>query len=231
MIRSLILLAAASVFISSCSVSGPGVMNYNGGDTLVAQSLFTDHTATITEEHIKQVLDGHYNLPEKLRVAIVLVDNAPSARYRWNEENHVKTRQAYLDLFTSCFSKSARVTKVAAIPSLLVDGRPTYQQVREAAVRMQADIVVLYSITSDVYSKYKFLAKADMKAFATTQLMIMDVRTGLIPFTAISTKDHTSQKQKEELNQTEAQNRIKNEAVLLTINDIGVRIGEFLGSK
>ena len=96
---------------------------------------------------------------------------------------------------------------------------------------MQADIVVVYSITSDIYSKYKFFSKADIKAFATTQLIILDVRTGLIPFSAIVTKDYLSQKKKEELSNSEASGRIQNEAVLLTINDIGQKITEFLNTK
>ena len=70
--------------------------------------------------------------------------------------------------------------------------------------------------------------KPDIKAFATTQLIILDVRTGLIPFSTIVTKDTLSQKTKEEVDHSEAARRIQNEAVLLTIQDIGQRITDFL---
>ena len=96
---------------------------------------------------------------------------------------------------------------------------------------MQADIVVVYAITSDIYSKYKFFSKADIKAFATTQLIVLDIRTGLIPFSSIVTRDDLSQKKKEELDHSEAASRIQNEAVLLTISDIGQKISDFLNAK
>ena len=96
---------------------------------------------------------------------------------------------------------------------------------------MQADVVVVYAITSDIYSKYKLFSKPDIKAFATTQLIVLDVRTGLIPFSTIMTRDYLSQKKKEELSNSEAASRVQNEAVLLTINDIGQKITQFLNAK
>lgn len=74
-------------------------------------------------------------------------------------------------------------------------------------------------------------SKTDIKAFATTQLIIMDVKTGLIPFTTIVTKDVQSKKQENELNDSEAVNRTKNEAVLSTINEIGEQMNDFLKSN
>jgi hypothetical protein len=59
----------------------------------------------------------------------------------------------------------------------------------------------------------------------------LDVRTGLIPFSTIVTKEHQSKRQENELNDNEAANRIKNEAVLLTIQEIGERINNFLKNE
>jgi hypothetical protein len=58
----------------------------------------------------------------------------------------------------------------------------------------------------------------------------MDVRSGLIPFSAISTKDALSQKKKEELENAEAASRVQNEAVLATIKDVGEKIRGFLNN-
>jgi hypothetical protein len=49
----------------------------------------------------------------------------------------------------------------------------------------------------------------------------LNVRTGLIPFSTIVTKEYQSKRQENELNDNEAAHRVKNEAVLLTINEIG----------
>lgn len=74
--------------------------------------------------------------------------------------------------------------------------------------------MVIYSINSDIYSQYKLFSKTNINAFATTQLIILDVRTGLVPFTTITTKDFQDKKNDKELNESEAVNRIKNHAGL-----------------
>lgn len=209
--------------------------NAPGSDTLITQSLFNDKASTVSEENIQKILAGTYKLPEQLRVAIVKLEPAsPSKRYYgnyWSDEQYLKTQQSYLDLFSDKFKQSPRVIKISIIPDLLISKSPSFTSLREAAVRMQTDIVVVYAITSDIYSKYKFFSKPDIKAFATTQLIILDVRTGLVPFSSIVTKDFLSQKKKEELDNAEAASRIQNEAVLLTINDIGQKITEFLNAR
>lgn len=222
--------------LSSCGVSNPCFSSNNSSEAIeyspseepITQSLFNDKTASISEENIQKILAGTYTLPPKLRVAIVQLDNPNRQRYYWSEKQHLKAQQAYLDLFTNKFKQSPRVVSVAIIPDLLVSKAPSFTNIREAAVHMQDDIVVAYAISSDIYTKYRAFSSPDIKAFATTQLLVLDVRTGLIPFSAISTKDVLSQKTKEDVGNAEATGRIKNEAVLLTISDIGERISAFL---
>jgi len=230
------LLIIVIALLTSCTTTRPLSNNsgtdYPSGDTLITQSLFNDRSSTISEDNIQKILDGTYKLSQQLRVAIVRLDNTTlQKRYYWSDEQYLKTQQSYLDLFSEKFKQSSRVTNLSIIPDLLISKSPSFTNIREAAVRMQADVVVVYSITSDIYSKYKLFSKPDIKAFATTQLIVLDIRTGLIPFSTIVTKDALSQKKKEELDNSEAASRIQNEAVLLTINDIGQRITEFLNKK
>lgn len=233
--KQITFLIAFAAILSSCGstnhVSSNRLEENPYSDTLITQSLFSDKASTISEESVQKILDGSFKLPDQLRVAIVRLDNLQARRYYWNDEAYLKTQQSYLDLFTQKFRESPRVTKLSVIPDLLVSKSPSFTNIREAAVRMQADIVVVYSITSDIYSNYKFFSKNDIKAFATTQLIVLDVRTGLVPFSTIVTKDYLSQRKKEEMDNTEAMSRIQNEAVLLTINEVGQKIIDFLGSR
>ena len=228
-------LVAGIVLLTSCETTkqtGSSNMDYSAGDTIITQSLFNDKASTISEDNIQKILDGGYKLPQQLRVAIVRLENAAQRkRYYWSDEQYLKTQQSYLDLFSEKFKQSSRVTTISIIPDLLISNPPSFTSIREAAIRMQADVVVVYSITSDIYSKYKLFSRPDIKAFATTQIILLDVRTGLVPFSAIVTRDAFSQKRKDELDNGEAASRIQNEAVLLTIDDIGKKITEFLNKK
>lgn len=225
------------IVFSSCSISKPigqsnqGVLvqGYYEPEPSIRKSLFDDKTSTISEENILKILNGSYSLPENLRITLVKLESTQNRRnHYWNDEEYLKSQQEYLDLFTTKFKQSKRVQKVSKIPNLLISNNPTFTSIREAAVRTQSDIVVIYSINSDLYSKYKLFSKSDIKAFATTQLIILDVRTGLIPFSTIVTKEYQSKRQENELNDNEAANRIKNKAIILTIQEIGERINNFL---
>ena len=221
-----------ATFFSACDVSRSVSSEYGlrglTADTLITQSLFADKNATISEDNVQKILDGVYQLPPKLRAAIVKLENPQQRRHWWNDEDYLKTQQSYLDRFTQKLTKSARVTKLSIVPDLLISRSPSFTQIREAALRLQADVAVVYAINSDLYSNFKLFGKDDLKAFATTQLIILDVRTGLIPFSTIATRDVLSQKKKEELSEWEARSRIQSEAVLLTINDIGEKLTGFL---
>ena len=225
-----VLLALIIICASSC-----GPSHYMSGEDSdgppITESLFTDRSATISEENIQKILDGTYKMPQQLRVAILKLDG-PQKRYywyNWGDEAYLRTQQAFLDSFTSKFKQSARIAKMMAIPDLLMSkSQQSLTTIRESAVRMQADIVVAYVINSDIYTKYRGFKRPDIKAYATTQLIIMDVRTGLVPFSTIVTRDFLDMKKKEELDITESRNRVQAQAVLLTINEIGKQVNEYL---
>lgn len=232
--NNLFVLAVASLIFCSCGVRRESIIG--AGQTTVApepitKSLFDDKNATISEEHIQKILDGHYALPDKMRVAFVNLSAAKGGQGNyWNyrrDEQYFKGQQHYLDLFSEQFRSSGRVNRVSVIPDILVSQSPTFTGIREAAVRTQSDIAVLYSIQEGIYTNYKLFSKSVIKAFATTQLIILDVRTGLIPFTTIVTRDFQDKKTGSDFNDEAAIDRIKDQAVLLTISEIGRQVGDF----
>lgn len=229
--KKIVLLIFTAFAFTACTTSAPistPYEVYNNDNEPITKSLFDDKNSTISEESIQKILDGDYKLPNNLRVAFVKLESKQSEkRYYWSDEEYLKSQQQYLDLFSEKFKTTNRVKSISTIPDILISNNPTFTNIRESAVRTQSDIVVIYSINNDIYSKYKMFSKTDIKAFATTQLIILDVRTGLIPFTTIVTKDFQDQKKENELNESEAKTRIKNQAVLLTIEEIGKQVVNF----
>ena len=235
--QTILLVATVLVFVS-CSTTAH-MSRYNAEESNeppITQSLFDDRNSSISEENIQKILDGSYKLPEKFRVAIVKLESKQYQqrnyywRY-WTNERYMKTQQSYLELFTENFKKFQQVTKVSVIPDLLISNSPTFVTIRESAVRTQADFVAIYSITSELYSKDNWFSSPDIKAFATTEFLLLDVRTGLIPFSTIVRKEYQSKKQKEDFNDEAVNERVKNEAVLLTIKEIVEQLTEFLNAK
>ena len=88
------LLFIATAF-SACYVTSPVGTDYRqqgiSADTLITQSLFADKASTVSEEAVQKILDGSYQLPEKLRVAIVKLESPQQrSRFFWGDEDYLK---------------------------------------------------------------------------------------------------------------------------------------------
>ena len=52
-----------------------------------------------------------------------------------------------------------------------------------------ADLLLVFRVGSDTYSQYRTFAKDKTKAYSTCELVLLDVRTGLVPFTRVTSRD------------------------------------------
>lgn len=197
----------------------------------ITRSLFDDKDRTISEEDIQRLLSGTIKLPDTLRIAIFKYDNESVSRYYthwWTDEEYMKTQQSFADTLMQPMTLAPNVKKVIPVPTLMTTQNPTMTQLRETAVRLQADLLVVYRVTSDIYYKYKVFNKDEAKAFATCEAIIIDIRTGVVPFTSIITRDKMVVKQKEDLSDSETRKRAEHDAVLLSLVETGKRITDFL---
>ena len=233
--------------LSSCAVKTPVHTSFDGSDdfaltrasgtlqpSVITESLFIDNEATISEENIQKILDGTFRLPEKLRVAVVRLESRQRQAFRWsgNNETILRARQSHLDLFYNKLNHSQRVQRVSIVPEILISSNPTFVTIREAAVRTQADVVAIFSTHSDIYTRSRMFSSDDIKAFATTQFILLDVRTGLIPFSTIVTRDYLSQRIREiDFDVSEARSRVMNRAIMLSLSETGVQLMEFLNTE
>ena len=86
----------------------------------------------------------------------------------------------------------------------------------------------LFSINSDIYHKYKVFKKDEVKAYATCESLLMDIRTGIIPHSEVVTRDFLTQKTEKDLDNNELRKRAEQTAIGLTLEEIGKRLTDFL---
>ena len=223
------------VFVSCVSVKEgggytPAPPSFSNNNE-ITRSLFNDKSATISETDIQRILEGKFDIPAKSKVAIINIDNAKTNYYYRNNSEFLTSRQKYIDYIKTNLDDNGRVTHVSWIPPMMTGESPSFTAIREAGVRMQADVVIAFSITEgSIYSKVKMFS-TDHKAFATTQVMVIDVRTGLIPYTDISTKDYLLSKEEKDnksFNDEEKRQMAQEQAVILTLKEINNGINHFL---
>jgi hypothetical protein len=197
----------------------------------IRQSLFDSKDRTISEDNIQKLLNGKLVLPDTVRIALYQYSKSPRNRYYTgysSDEDFLKAQQSFVDTLIHHLSQSHRVSKIVLIPSLMISSTPNITSMRETAVRLQADLLLVFSITSDLYYKYRVFSKDEAKAYATTECMVMDIRTALVPFSTIVTKDFYSKKINADANLEELRRRTERMAILQTLTETGSRLVNFM---
>lgn len=199
-------------------------------------SLFKSDQEILGEEAIKTILSSKLVLPQKAKIALMKFPGAGRGAsgyygyYYWRSENYIRTQQEYIDTMSSTLSKSNRVSEVTLLPSLLTPKDSTIPVLREAAVRLQADLLLVFRIASDIYHQPKIFAKDKVKAYSICEAVLLDVRTGLIPFTTVVTEEKIEHKEKEDLEIKETMKRAENAAVLDSLNIVASKLVAFLNA-
>lgn len=235
--QKLLTLTVTALILAGCSTTRP--VNYGlepqqtDKQEVITQSLFDSKDRTISEQDIQRLLKGKIIIPDTIRVAVYKYASTSMNRYYsyyWNDEEYLKTQQSYIDTLVEQLKTSDKVKKVIMVPSIMISKYPNITQLRESAVRLQADLLLVFSINSDIYYKYKAFKKNEAKAFATCETILMDTRTGVIPYSSVVTKENLVKKEQEDWTNEETRKRAENGAVILTLIDTGKSVAEFLDS-
>ena len=197
---------------------------------IITQSLFENKESTITEEGIQRLLNGKIQLPDTVRIAVLNMNSTYTNynRYYWNNEEAMKTERNNFELLKSKLDSTGRTKRVFLLPKLMTKSNPSLAQLRESAVRMQADLLLVFHIQSDIYYKYKMFKKNEVKGFATCEALLMDIRTGVIPFSDVLTHDVLLKKEDEYFNNEELRRRAIQQASKMTLETLGDDLYIFL---
>ena len=217
--------------------------SYSGGDKYqghlggtealtITESLFKDKDSTLSEEAIQTLLNGKIVFPDTLRIAVF--NYAPQKSnyynhfYRWDNEEYLGLQQAYMETVVSGLKASKRVKKVILMPSILANSTSSLTQLREATVRLQADLLLIFHLQSDLYYKYRLFKKDEAKAYANCEALLMDIRTGMIPHADVLTNEQLIQKKDQDFDVETMQKRAVKASVLGVLEEITQSIAAFI---
>ncbi|MBM4031620.1 MAG: hypothetical protein FJ291_07525 [Planctomycetes bacterium] len=148
----------------------------------IVGSLFKADQSAMSEEAVARVLGSKVVLPKKARVALMRFPDRldPARKFHWGlyyfrEETYLKSQQAYMDTLREELAASGRVQEAVALPALMTPTDAGLPVLREAAVRLQADLLLVYRHTSDVYYEYVFLGRDRAKGYCTCEAVLLDV--------------------------------------------------------
>jgi hypothetical protein len=149
----------------------------------LADSLFKEDQAVLGNEELKTILASPVVLPQRAKMAVVRFGRMP---YWWGwSEEFVRTNEQIDSQFLGTLRQSGRLREVAYMPSLVMPPAMTVPLVRQAAARLQADLVLIYRTSTSNYGQQRFLRAKRTRAYSTVEAVLLDTRTGVIPFSTV----------------------------------------------
>ncbi len=165
-----------------------------GNDTA---SLFTGDASVLSDEAIGSILDYRYEPPELARVALMPFGREQWSK--WSEELAVATQDLERDVLAN-LQGSPRVYDASYLPSILVPESRTVPHLREAAARYQADLLLVYRSYCRTFDRYRFLQAPKARAYCGVEAVLLDTRTGLVPFTTVAFESYEVSRSKDDSN-------------------------------
>ena len=195
-------------------------------------SLFGTDGASMSEADVARLLSATVDIPAGARIAVLQVPSSRRTGYRYGygiTEDDLRGRAATLDTLRARLLP-AGAGSVVVLPSLLVPNEPRIPVLREIAVRLQAAGLLIVRVDSDILQNVRLFRGDQFKAVATVEAVLLDVRTGAIPFTTVVTRDVLTQKQDGDLSEQDARLRAEQDAIVLAFGEMGRQAATFLRS-
>jgi hypothetical protein len=207
MARNPILISAAliAIFSTGCSVrkASLGPPPPPPPETILESenlqgSLFKGDQAVLSDQDIARILSTQINLASRHRLAIL---NLASRTYWSDELAEVEARNA--DNLLQALKASPQLTDALFLPTLLVPEKRTVPYLREAAARIQADLLFVYNARIETFRRDRFFKSDEVHAQCIAESVLLDVRTGIVVHTAHATENISMKKTASDLNFSE----------------------------
>jgi hypothetical protein len=194
--------------------------------------MFSSDTTLLSNEAARAILEAPVPAPRDAKVALLnLTPGGIGLRFRgsyWRTEEYMDLQHRYVQTLVDGVTAAESVREVVPMPSVMIAPSMTLPQMREAAVRLQADLLLIYGVRSELFRKTRLFEKDEVKAFATCELLLFDTRTGVIPFTTVLTEKYLTTHQADDFGWSETEQRAHSEATLRVLEKAGAIVTNFL---
>ncbi len=228
-VKFIFIVMAGVLWLSGCStvVTSPRPASYyqnQGGEEV--SSLFSDNVEGLSDESIKNILSYRLALPEANRIAVLNLSQ--NNYWRYYSSDFVRLDEEVVSDLITHLKASERVYDASFLPSLLVPGKKTLPVLRAAAARYQADLLLAYRSQCQSFSKYQLLNPNISRAYCTVEAVVLDVRSGIVPFTVVSTNEYTAEMKRQDVDLRETKRKAEMKAIGVGLKEVSVALRNFV---
>lgn len=207
------------LFVAALALTGCGSVHTYGpppGATNPidpTRSLIPSDAAILSDQDIARILTARVEVPASMRIAVLHLAHEGIDEWPWRvmEDRQNDLRAALQPVLK--LLDNARVVDVSFLPGFLLPDQPSIPLIREAAARYQADWVLVVRTSSRGHRRDRLFAKDLARAYCEAECVVLDVRTGTIPFTSVAQGEASVTKTDEEYSLSETAFRAEKEAI------------------
>lgn len=200
-------------------------------------SLFGNGTNPMTEQDIKKILNSKISLPKKIRIGVIKLESESHFSSSWQASAELMSNKTFIlnkelkDNFFGKIKKSKRVKDITIFPSMMVPSPMSVQALRESAVRLQVDILLVLKSENFADYEYVFFSTKDKaRTLSTVEAILLDVRTGVIPFTSIATDSAELEENDKDMNHFQLIRRSAEKAETKALIEVADSLYQFINS-
>jgi len=174
--------------------------------------LFPEDNELISDTEIGRILDTKIQVPAKFRIVLVHLvhERQQDGRLLGNMDQNQwpVVNNAFTEL-----QNSGRIYDVSYLPQMLLPIELSAGKLRSAAARYQADWVLIFRTSTRLFTKNPLFSASRARTFCQADVMVLDVRTGLIAFSSRSRVSLTKEEEDQEWSLAETACRAEQEAI------------------
>jgi hypothetical protein len=192
------------------------------------QSLFPSDLAVLSDSAIRRILGYRLTLEATNKVAVMQLGGRWG--YLWWEDAVARMNEFVTGQLVQILVASPRVREAAVLPTLMVPKERAVPYLREAAARFQADLLFIFRPDCQTFRRSRFLAADEVRAACTVESILLDIRTGIVPFSQVATREYVARKTGDDANFQETIVRAELQAITEGLEDVANSLVAFLRS-
>lgn len=190
-----------------------------------SDSLFSSDNAILSDADVEKILSFRF-VPQALnRIGIL-----PLGQFQWHgwSDELDQAGEAVQDALIEKLRSAPSVYDAAYLPTLLIPEEKSIGHLREAAARYQSDLLLIYKTSFRTYQKYVFFSPDKSKAYCSLEAVLLDTRTGIVPFTILVSRAYTAEEEKTDMNFYETIRKAQLAALESALSEVGDAVVQFL---
>jgi hypothetical protein len=186
---------------------------------------------TLPDSALARLLSARLTLPRRMAIAVLHFPvSQRGARGWWTHREAPELSAAMSETTLAALRRIPRVARAIPLPQIVVGESPSPPGLRTAAARLQADVLLVYRPRCSVWERAPFIGRREFRCRCTVEAVVLDTRTGLIPFAAVRAAADTTHREGPDTNVDATVLRSQTTATLAALRSVIDSAGVFFAS-